>query len=405
MGIDVGVGVLGLAVLGKNLGGDLVDLADELEHGVLRHVLLGELALGRVAGVGLAEDGVAVTGDDTAGVEGVPEVLGDALIGDIITNDLLHLGEPVEHLLVGEAVEGTGKTVETGSEGQEGGAESRADKVSGVGADVATLVVGVDGEVETHELNEVSVVAEAELVGEVEGVVLVLLDGSDLAALEDVLVDAGSDGGELGDEVHGVLKGVSPVFLLVDALGVGTGEGRGLLKSSDGHGELSHGVEVAGAAVDQLLNELGDLGAGSPVGREVADLLLGGNLTGEEEPEETLGKGLAAAGGLGEDLLALGDGLAAETDALLGVEDRTLPDEALDATGTAIDLVESDLVNDLGAMLPVGLTTARQQQFFVAGGRGAGIVLSESLDLLDLLGEELGETLLEGLQHDSTVNG
>lgn len=287
MGIDVGVGVLGLAVLGEDLGGDLVDLADELEHGVLGEVLLGELALGRVAGVGLAEDGVAVTRNNATGVKGVPEVLGDGLIGEIVTDHLLHLGEPVKDLLVGKTVEGTGETVQTGSDGEEGRAESRADKVSGVGRDVATLVIGVDGEVETEELNEVLVVAEAELVGEVEGVVLVLLDSSDLAALEDVLVDAGSNGGELGNEVHGVLKSVAPVLLLVDALGVGTGEGRGVLESGDSEGELSHGVEVRGAAVDELLNELGDIGAGSPLGRKVADLLLGGDLAGQEKPEET----------------------------------------------------------------------------------------------------------------------
>ena len=41
MGIDVGVGVLGLAVLREDAGGDLVDLADQLEHGVLGHVLCG----------------------------------------------------------------------------------------------------------------------------------------------------------------------------------------------------------------------------------------------------------------------------------------------------------------------------------------------------------------------------
>ena len=52
-----------------------------------------------------------------------------------------------------------------------------ADQVGGVGTDVAALVVGVDGEVQAHELDEVLVLAEAELVGKVEGVVLVLLDG------------------------------------------------------------------------------------------------------------------------------------------------------------------------------------------------------------------------------------
>jgi hypothetical protein len=46
-------------------------------------------------------------------------------------------------------------------------------------------------------------------------------------------------------------------------------------------------VEVGRAAVDQLLDELGDVGAGGPLGGEVANLLLGGDLTGQEKPEET----------------------------------------------------------------------------------------------------------------------
>lgn len=66
----------------------------------------------------------------------------------------------------------------------------------------------------------------------------------------------------------------------------------------------------------------------------------------------TLRKGLLATGSLGEKLLALGDGLATEADTLLGIEDGTLPDEGLDTASTAIDLVKSDLVDDLGTVLP-----------------------------------------------------
>lgn len=193
----------------------------------------GELALGRVAGISLAEDSVAITRNNTARIQRGPEVVGDGLVAKVTTDSLLHLGEPVENLLVSQTVERTGKTVETGSEREEGRAESTADKVRGVGRDVATLMIGVDGKVETHELNKAGVVAEAELVGEVERVVLVLLDGSNLAALEDILINAGSDVGELGDEVHGVLKGVTPVLLLVNTLGVGLSEGRGVLESSN----------------------------------------------------------------------------------------------------------------------------------------------------------------------------
>lgn len=177
---------------------------------------------------------MAVTGNDTAGVQSGPQVVGDGLVAEVVANNLLHLSEPVEDLLVGQTVKRTGQTVQTGSEGEEGRAEGGANQVGGVGRDIATLVVSVDGQVQTHQLNEVSVVAEAELVGEVERVVLVLLDGSDLAAFEDVLVDASSDGGQLGNQVHGVLEGVSPVILLVNTLRVGLGERRGVLEGGDG---------------------------------------------------------------------------------------------------------------------------------------------------------------------------
>ena len=338
VGVDVGVGVLGLAVLGENTGGDLVDLADELEHGVVGQVLLSELALGDVAGVGLAENSVAVSGNDLASLEGGPQVVRDGLVAEVVANSLLHLLEPDKDFLVGQSVERTSKTVETGSQRQVRRAESRSNQVGGVGADVATLVVGVDGEVQAHQLNEVLVLGETELVGQVERVVLVLLDGSNLAVLVDVAVDLGGESGELRDEVHGILKGVLPVLRLVHTLGVGLGEVGLVLESGDGERELSHWVEVAGAAVDELLDELGDVGAGSPLSGEVADLLLGGDLAGQEEPEETFWERLLATGGLGEELLAFGDlshmssgsrkavknartyGLAAEADTLLRVK-------------------------------------------------------------------------------------
>ena len=76
-------------------------------------------------------------------------------------------------------------------------------------------------------------------------------------------------------------------------------------------------MEGGRAAVEDLLDEGGEGRAGSPVLGEGVDLLLGGNLTSEEKPEETLGKRLRPARGLRESLLDLGDGLAAETDTLL----------------------------------------------------------------------------------------
>lgn len=91
------------------------------------------------------------------------------------------------------------------------------------------------------------------------------------------------------------------------------------LKTYGGHGdgELAHRVKGGRASVDELLNERGELGTRSPFAREGISLLLGGNLTSEEKPEEGFGKRLLAAGGSGKSLLALGDGLSAEADTLL----------------------------------------------------------------------------------------
>lgn len=69
--------------------------------------------------------------------------------------------------------------------------------------------------------------------------------------------------------------------------------------------------------------------------------------------KRTFRQRLVAAGSLGEELLALRNGLATEADTLLRVENGTLPDERLDATSATVNLVQSDLVDDLGAMLPI----------------------------------------------------
>lgn len=71
------------------------------------------------------------------------------------------------------------------------------------------------------------------------------------------------------------------------------------------------------APVKDLLDEFWDSSASGPVLGELVDLLLGGDFTGDEEPEKTFGQWLLPTGGLGKSLLDIGDGFAAETDALL----------------------------------------------------------------------------------------
>jgi hypothetical protein len=90
-------------VLGKNARSDLVNLADKLEHRVVREVAESEFTLRHVARVGLAENGVAVTGNNLAAVQGGPEVVLDGLVAKVVANGLLHLLQPDKNLLVGPA--------------------------------------------------------------------------------------------------------------------------------------------------------------------------------------------------------------------------------------------------------------------------------------------------------------
>jgi hypothetical protein len=168
-------------------------------------------------------------------------------------------------------------------------------------------VIGVNDKVQPHQINKVLVLAKAELVGQIEAVVLVSLDRGDFSILEYVAVNLGGNGRELGDQVHGVLEGVAPILLLFDTLGIGFRELRLVLKRSDSKRELSHGVQGVGASVDELLDELGDLRTSSPLRRKSAYLLLGGDLSGQEKPEETLWERLLPTGSPGQESLAFGD--------------------------------------------------------------------------------------------------
>lgn len=240
--------------------------------------------------------------------------------------------------------------------------------------DVATFVIGVDGEVQTHKFNKVLVAFEAQELREVVRVVLVGFNFGQLAILVDVAVDASSNLGQLGNQVHSVLKGRLPVLGLVDTLRVGLCKDGVVLEGVDGQGELGHGVESLGAAVDKFFNKFRDGRASSPLGRESLDLLLGGDFTGDEQPEERLGKRLLTTISSGKQLLAFGDGQTTEADTFLRVQDGTFPDKTLDATHTTIGHVDGDFTENLVA-----------------------IFLAESLDFGLLLGDQLGKTLLQGL--------
>lgn len=351
--VNVRVRVLGLAVLLEHLGGDAAVLLDQLENGVLGNLGAsgGIVHQSLEARVGLAEHSVAIAGDDTARVERGPEVLLDILLSVAGRDVVLHLKNPAENLLGGKAVERTSQTLETGTVGEERVAQSATNQVGGVGRDVATLVVTVKGEVETEQVLEVLILLAglAEHGSKVIRPVLleVNLGGQSTAALVGVLVDLGSDRGQLGQQRDGVIKGRLPVIGLVETSLVRLGKLGLVVERRNGHGELGHGVQVAGELVKHLGDELGDSGLLGKLAGEDANLVDRGDLAGKQKPEHGLGQHLGASLALGQLLLAVLDCAAVETDALVGVEDGTLPDHGLQSTHTTEGVFDLDLANDL----------------------------------------------------------
>ena len=150
--------------------------------------------------------------------------------------------------MVSETVKGTSETTESSRVGKERVGEGGTDQVSGVSGNVSTFVISVESVVETDELDETLGFSETDLVGEVEGKILIFLNGCHVlgSSKVGVVVDASSDGEGLGDTVEGVLEGRLPVFSLLHTGLVLGGELRVVVESGDTDDELSHRVESLG---------------------------------------------------------------------------------------------------------------------------------------------------------------
>mmetsp|Transcript_6854 Transcript_6854/g.17243 ORF Transcript_6854/g.17243 Transcript_6854/m.17243 type:complete len:219 (+) Transcript_6854:2841-3497(+) len=217
-------------------------------------------------------------------------------------------------------MEGSSKAVHTSREREVRIRQSRAHKVSGVSAHVATLMIRVDGQVHPHALVEVGIVKSKHL-GEISRPVQGLIDRDVISVLEVLAVDKGSHTGKLGDQVHGILEGKFPVFGFVYTTSIASSELALLLEGKDSHGQLSHGVGSLREAFDQILNPCRYIGTLHETSSDFVSLGLSREFTSEKKVKQTLGKRLFSRSlVLGELFLALRDRVATEADALFSVE-------------------------------------------------------------------------------------
>lgn len=239
--IDIRPWVLDLADFAEHSGDHALALGDEVDPIVVLDVHGRELGLNNLTRVGLAQHGVAVAGHDAAAAERVVDVLLELRVGRLEPDVLDEALEPVEHLLVGEAVQRAGEAGHGRRVGLVGVGERGADQVRGVRGHVAALVVGVDGEVEFHEVAEALVVVAdhlAEVVGQADAAVDVDAAVGALVAV----VDQRAEREGLRGQVERVLQHVLPEFGFFDALGVGGGKFGVLLQQEHTGRQLGHWV-------------------------------------------------------------------------------------------------------------------------------------------------------------------
>ncbi len=321
-------------MLHEDARGDLVDHVDQLEQRVIRQVLLAEFHLGGVAGVGLAQNGVTVTRNDLAAVEGIPEGLLELFLGGHLAAELGHevLG-PTEDLLVCQTVQRSGQTVDTSREAVVGVGQGRSDQVGGVGGNVAGLMVGMQDEIHAgdiviglghaHHVSEVATPVEV-LVGRDGGVTLILH-----------AVNVSSDFGKTGHQIVAVLVHRIPVIHLAHAFGILLGKNGFALHRQNSGGEHGHRMCVAGHGAKQVDYVLGNLGALFPVRDDLESLLHGRDITGQKKIPEALDIGVVATGNLGQGSKGFGNGHAPEPDAFHRIKIGDVGNQALNAAGAA----------------------------------------------------------------------
>lgn len=116
-------------------------------------------------------------------------------------------------------------------------------------------------------------------------------------------------------------------------------------------------MEIFGQGEDEVNDVLGEGASALPFDLKSVSLVLSGQLTSHEQPENTFRErflvGLISSVGvsLGQEFLKLGDRVVSEDDSLVGVAARQVTHETLHATHTTDDLLNGVLTDNFVAIL------------------------------------------------------
>lgn len=247
----------------------------------------------------------------------------------------------------------------------------------------------MNDDIKSHELPE-GLVVDTEHLSVVSTVIESGIGRGNVVLVTVAIVEDNScNAGNLGADVEGIFEGGIPVLALVDTIVVSLSELGLRLASEHTHGELSHWVHGLGEGLDESLGLSGDLTAVVKLGLELLELRLGWELTSQEEPEGSLGKGLVATGGLVALLSDLIEILASVGNTVEVVELRGFVEEAGHASHATDDLTDGHFT-ELG--VTVLLLEVAENLLLVVDG------------VLNLLLESGGEKSLSGGLYQSYVS-
>lgn len=350
VGINIGPRVLDLAEFLKNGRNNLENGGSKFNKGVVLDVFGAEVLKMNVSRISVSQDGVTVTWDDLSGGKGVVGEFLNLSFGNIVTDFLLDVKEPSEDFLVGQTVEGTGKTVDTTGVSEERISKSGTDEMGGVSTDVTTFVITVNGEVSSDSfLNFRSFVTHH--VSVVGSPIEVLVGVDNLTFLVFVSVNKGGKSGDLGDKTDDIFVSGAPVLGLVDTLLVSLSELTGRLEVEESNGELGHWVHVSGEVLNQLFSFGRDVAVFLDFVGDVLEFVILGDFTGEEEPEKGFRKGFVTFRSLLELVDDFRDGETSEFDTILSIKLGAVPEDTGHTSHTTDNLINSNLAEFVVSVL------------------------------------------------------
>lgn len=213
--VDVGIWVFDFADGSEDAGDGVEAFSGEVADVIVLDVAVSEALEVHESGISVPQHSVAVAGDDSAFLEGLSYIfLNDLLAGSLSSVEILELSEPLQAFLVGKSVQGSSKAVHGSGEGKVRISESRSDEMASMRRDVSALVIRVDGKISSDAFLHL-VLVESQHVGEVASPIKGMIRVDESAIVVLVPVDGGADVGQFGQQIHGILEVVLPVFGLV----------------------------------------------------------------------------------------------------------------------------------------------------------------------------------------------